>query len=97
MRELKRTSFERSWNFMKANDKISLVISSGSWILLVLLHTYSYFISSFQLWIFLSFIKFFLKFCISEAMVYTVHVGGLSSQRTFTLFLDEKALRSSEY
>ena len=39
MRELKRTSFERSWNFMKANDKISLVISSVSLILLVLLHT----------------------------------------------------------
>ena len=75
MRELQRTSFDRSWNFMKANDKISLVISSVSLILLVLLLLFYLFFSivdlKLQIFVFLPFLKFFLKFCISEAMVCT--------------------------
>ena len=92
MRELQRTSFGRSWNFMKANEKISLVISSVSLILLVFLILFYFFFSIVDLTS-----QIFGFFTVHQILIQILLLGGPSSQRTFTLFLDEKALRSSEY
>ena len=75
------------------------MVISGVWFF----WCYSSFISSFQLWT-RNFKSFFTVHQILSQilhfgghMVDTVHVESSSSQRTFTLFLNEKALRGSEY
>ena len=71
MRELQRTSFDRSWNFMKANDKISLVISSLSLILLVLLLLFYSFFSIVGLKL-----QIFGFFTVPQILSQILHFGG---------------------